>query len=85
MPDYTNTLKRIQEDPEDFYQGSIAREIVEDIQTNGGIISLEDLMNFKVRTSEPLNCQIGNLTFHTASVPFGGPVVLQILNILRGE
>ena len=85
MPDYTELLRKIQNDPEDFYLGSIAHEIVDDIQSNGGIITLEDLKNYKVRSTEVLKCHIGNYTFNTVSAPFGGPIVLHILNILEGN
>eukprot|EP00795_Rhopilema_esculentum_P015371 gene15371-6603_t len=84
MPDYTKMLRKIQEDPEDFYQGSIAREVVEDVQSHGGIITLEDLKNYKVQTPDVLSHRIGNYTFNTATSPFGGPIVIHVLNILSG-
>lgn len=85
MPDYSGLLKRIQDDPEDFYQGSIAHEIVDDVQSNGGILTLEDLKGYKVRYSEALSSRLGNYTFNTAPAPFGGPIVLHILRILDGN
>ena len=85
MPDYTKMLRKIQEDPEDFYQGSIAREVVQDVQSHGGIITLEDLKNYKVQTPDVLSHRIGNYTFNTATSPFGGPIVIHALNILSGK
>lgn len=85
MPDYSRLLRKLQDDPDDFYQGSIAHEIVDEIQGQGGILTLDDLKRYSVRTSDVLKCSIGNYTFNTASAPFGGPIVLHILNILRGK
>ena len=84
MPDYAIMLRRIQEDPEDFYQGTTAHEIVDDVQSAGGILTLDDLKNYKVRNNKVLSVRIGNYTFHTVSAPFGGPIVVHILKILQG-
>ncbi len=35
-----------------FYEGEIASKIVEDIQANGGIITLEDLKNYRALSSK---------------------------------
>ena len=85
IPDYSRMLRRIQDDPEDFYQGTTAHEIVEDVQSVGGILTLDDLKNYKVRNNEVLKGRIGNYTLNTVSAPFGGPILLHILKILQGN
>ena len=79
------TLERIRDNPEDFYTGALAEDIVKDIQDAGGIISLDDLANYKVAKRKALTDEIGDLTLYTLPAPSGGPVVTYILNILKGE
>ncbi|HET9429568.1 MAG TPA: gamma-glutamyltransferase, partial [Chitinophagaceae bacterium] len=52
--DLSNTLKRIQKSgAAGFYEGETARLIVEEMKRGGGIISLEDLKNYGVKSREP--------------------------------
>ena len=43
-----NTLEIIRDNPDDFYYGKLAEKIVRDITGIGGLISLDDLANYKV-------------------------------------
>src|SRR5690625_7349359 len=46
--DLANTLKRIAtEGQKGFYEGETAKLIVEEMQRGGGIVTLEDLKNYK--------------------------------------
>tara|TARA_R110002073_G_scaffold225099_6_gene385895 strand:+ start:2350 stop:4035 length:1686 start_codon:yes stop_codon:yes gene_type:complete len=69
---------------EDFYSGEIARKIADDMQKNGGWITLKDLQNFpEPKIVSPL---VGSYRGHkvfTLPPPFGGWVMLQILNVLE--
>ena len=48
--DLANTLKRIKNKGQaGFYEGETARLIVEEMKRGGGIISLEDLKNYKTK------------------------------------
>ena len=58
---------------------------MKDIQDAGGIITLDDLANYKVVKRKVLADEIGDLTLYTMPVPSGGPVVTYILNILKGK
>ncbi len=52
--DLANTLLRIQKNgAAGFYEGETAKLIVEEMQRGGGIISLEDLKNYKAASREP--------------------------------
>ena len=54
-PDMAKTLRRVAKNGiDDFYAGTIADEIVSDIQANGGLISYEDLKAAKPEDHEPL-------------------------------
>lgn len=80
-----NTLRRIAENPHTFYNGSLAEEIVKDIQNVGGIITLEDLKHYEIRKREFVTTEHSNMKLYTTTVPTGGPILVHILNILKGR
>ncbi|XP_068679087.1 glutathione hydrolase 1 proenzyme-like [Montipora foliosa] len=85
MPKLARTLEIIRDDPDSFYNGSLAEDIVKDIQDGGGIILLEDLKNYKTEVRTPLSGRIGNgFTWYTDPPPSSGAVLSLILNILKG-
>ena len=84
-PALASTLKKIQVNPEDFYTGGLAEDIVKDIRDAGGILTLDDLANYKVIKRKVLVDEIGDLTIYTLPIPTGGPVVTEIINILKGK
>lgn len=52
--DLANTLKRIQQNgAAGFYEGETAKLIVEEMKRGGGIISYDDLKNYKAQPREP--------------------------------
>ena len=55
MPKLARTLERIRDDPEGFYNGELAKDIVQDIQDGGGIFTLDDLKNYKVKFMQASN------------------------------
>ncbi|MGA8839347.1 MAG: gamma-glutamyltransferase, partial [Candidatus Aquilonibacter sp.] len=66
-----------------FYQGSIARAIVEASNANGGILATRDFAGYTVDESSPLQCEYHGLTIISAPPPSSGGVTLcQILNII---
>lgn len=79
-----STLRKIAEDPNDFYNGSLAENIVSDVRAKGGIISLDDLANYKVMQRKLIETDLGDYTMHAMPSPTGGPIVSHILNIIKG-
>lgn len=66
-----------------FYGGDLGREFVEDVKEFGGIITIEDLANYSVSWSDPVQTTLaGGYTVHTVPPPGSGPLVTFILNIL---
>ena len=79
------TLEIIANDPLTFYHGELAKDILADINDNGGNMTLDDLKNYKVQERVPMTTEINGLTFHLMPPPGSGAVVGMIMNILKGE
>lgn len=83
-PDMATTLKRIAAHGADiFYKGEIAREMVADIQANGGLISLEDLADYRTSRYKPLKSSYRGLELATNRPPGGGMMLVEMLNVLE--
>lgn len=79
------TLKAIAKGgPEAFYGGAIGKLIVEEIQRGGGVMTLEDLNNYRVQNRPPVKGTYRG--FDVVSMPpssSGGVHIIQMLNILE--
>jgi gamma-glutamyltranspeptidase/glutathione hydrolase len=83
-PDMGRTYRRIARDGvEDFYSGSIAGEIVSDMQAHGGLITPEDLKSVKPEENEPLWATYRGHRLATNRPPGGGVMLIEMLNILE--
>ncbi|HEY9810178.1 MAG TPA: gamma-glutamyltransferase [Halomicronema sp.] len=81
--DLAKTLQAISVDPQSFYRGEIAEKIAVDMQQNNGIITLEDLQEYKTIWRQPV-CGMFRI-WEVCSMPppsSGGVHLLQILNIV---
>jgi gamma-glutamyltranspeptidase/glutathione hydrolase len=66
-----------------FYKGDIARELVRGVQEEGGLITMPDLANWKVRVEEPVHTTYKGIDVYKLQFWQQGPVMLQALNILE--
>jgi gamma-glutamyltranspeptidase/glutathione hydrolase len=48
------TLERIAADPDDFYRGAMARQLVDDLHKGGALLTLDDLAQYNVVEREPV-------------------------------
>jgi gamma-glutamyltranspeptidase / glutathione hydrolase len=89
QPELAATLQRIATNgAADFYRGETAHMFVADMQSNGGVISLEDLANYQPKIREVLhaNYQIDGHRWDVLTSPppsSGGVAIIEALNILQ--
>jgi gamma-glutamyltranspeptidase/glutathione hydrolase len=83
QPELAETLTRIaNEGPDGFYKGRTAELIVAEMERGGGLISLDDLRNYKAVWREPLREDWRGFEVITAPLPSsGGFAVIQLLKI----
>ena len=86
MPKLARTFEIIADEGVDaFYNGSLTKDIVADIQDNGGIITEDDLANYIAIKKDPLMIKLDdNQTVYSPPPPSSGAVYQFILNILSG-
>src|SRR6202163_1160417 len=85
QPDLAHTLERIAEKPDDFYHGSLARELAAAMQKGGGLLTADDLARYEVKEREPVRGTYRGYEVISAPPPSsGGTVLIESLNILEG-
>jgi gamma-glutamyltranspeptidase / glutathione hydrolase len=66
-----------------FYKGDIAHDLVRSVRELGGLFTLEDLANWKVKIEEPVHTGYKGIEVYKLTTWVQGPVMLQALNILE--
>ncbi|MDH5763985.1 MAG: gamma-glutamyltransferase [Nitrospinota bacterium] len=86
LKDLAKTFRILAEQgPSAFYEGDLARKIVRFMESHGGIMSLEDLKNYRAVIREPVRGTYrGYQVFGMPPPSSGGVHVIQMLNILEG-
>ncbi len=84
--DLATTLGEIAKRGSDgFYRGEVAEKIVAEMKKHDGLISLEDLANYKVVERKPVTGTYRGYTIAAMPPPSSGGVhLVQMLNILEG-
>lgn len=89
QPELATTLKRIAENgANEFYRGETAQSLAAEMAKNGGIISLDDLANYKPRVREVLHAKYdsGGHSWEVLTAPppsSGGVAMIEALNMLK--
>ncbi|GAB4391324.1 MAG: gamma-glutamyltransferase [Gammaproteobacteria bacterium] len=83
-PELANTLRLIaQKGQAGFYQGKVAKAIVEDMQRHQGLITLNDLQQYHASWVTPLHSVFRDHDIYVMPPPSsGGVALIQLLNIL---
>lgn len=82
---YAATLQTISDEgPDAFYSGHIAETMVRAVGVAGGIMTLDDLRDYKPVQRGALVIDYGPYRVHGCGLPSGGAVALNILSVLKG-
>ncbi|QPT11356.1 gamma-glutamyltransferase [Serratia rubidaea] len=83
QPELAKTLTRIADKGvADFYQGETAALLLRQMQQDGGLISAQDLKDYRVKWREPMQISWRGNTLYTAPLPSSGGIALaQLLGI----
>lgn len=86
QPDLAKTLRAISaEGARGFYEGPVAKLIEDEMKRGGGLITAEDLKNYKPVEREPVRGTYRGYEIVSMPPPSSGGVhVIEILNILEG-
>ncbi len=66
-----------------FYKGDIAAEFVRGSREQGGLVTMQDLANWKPKVEEPFHVNYKGIEVYKLQQWTQGPVMLQALNILE--
>jgi gamma-glutamyltranspeptidase / glutathione hydrolase len=94
QPELSATLKRIAKNgAAEFYTGDTAHAVVDDVAKNGGLITLDDLANYKPKVREVLHAQYNandrDASSHSWDVltspppSSGGVAIIEAMNMLQ--
>ena len=85
QPDLAWTLERIRDGGADaFYKGEIAERLAAAMETNGGLITMEDLAAYEAKEREPIRGTYRDYEVISMGPPSSGGVALvEMLNILE--
>ena len=83
--DYAATLRAIAKDgAETFYRGAIARRIADDMAKNGGLITVDDLAQYRAIERRPLAGRYRDHQIYSAPPPVStGAALIETLQILE--
>ena len=86
QPDLAATLQGIaQNGPRDFYEGATAQKIAEGIRSAGGVMTAEDLKNYRAIERAPVRGTYRGYDIVSMAPPSsGGIALIEMLNILEG-
>lgn len=86
MPEYAETLEMVAKGGSDvLYKGELGRSVVDDMEENDGILTMEDLKAYEVIEREPVKgtYRDGYEIYSMAPGSSGGVHIIQMLNMLE--
>ena len=87
QPELGRVMARIRDrGAQEFYEGETAQLLAADMREHGGLITLDDLRNYKAIERQPLTGSYRGYSLVTAPPPSSGGVgILQMLGVLEGS
>ncbi|HKK89401.1 MAG TPA: gamma-glutamyltransferase [Saprospiraceae bacterium] len=85
QPELAATLKKIRDHGRDgFYKGDVAKEIVNFMEENGGIITMEDLERYTAVEREPIKGTYKEYEIYSMPPPSsGGVALIEMMNLME--
>ncbi|MGH9339863.1 MAG: gamma-glutamyltransferase [Acidobacteriota bacterium] len=83
-PKLARTYRRLAKEPDSFYRGHLAEEIAGFIQSNGGLLTLQDFQNYHAQWVEPISTTYRGYEVFELPPNGQGIAALMMLNILEG-
>jgi len=65
--------------PQAFYNGSIAEKLVKDVKEAGGILTMEDLRNYKLEIADAMTLNVMGYTIYGMPPPSSGTLALSLV------
>ena len=83
QPELAKTLERIAGNgPDDFYKGETAKLLIAQMKQDGGLITADDLVDYKAQWREPMRIDWQGISVYTAPLPSSGGIALaQLIGI----
>ncbi|CEP08180.1 hypothetical protein [Parasitella parasitica] len=83
-PHLADTLETISKlGADEFYEGDIAKQLVNTIQSAGGIVTLDDFKAYRPVIRRTISTWYNGRKITTCSEPTSGPVILSVLNLIE--
>jgi gamma-glutamyltranspeptidase/glutathione hydrolase/leukotriene-C4 hydrolase len=83
-PTLADTLEIIsRKGADEFYEGEIAKTLVNTIQSAGGIVTLDDFKSYRPIIRRTMSTYYNGRKITTTSEPTSGPVLLSVLNLIE--
>ncbi|XP_035858404.1 glutathione hydrolase 7-like [Sander lucioperca] len=67
-----------------FYTGNLSQEMEDEVQTNGGVLSRDDIINYSVQVEQPVEGLYNEFIIQVPPPPSAGAVLILALNVLEG-
>ena len=75
----------MRDDPESFYNGALASDIISDLKKINGMVTDSDLRDYRPIPREPYQRELSGMKMYLTPPPTSGAVLGLILNILQGR
>ena len=76
------TLEKIASDPESFYTGALAEDIMADLEEVNSIIVKKDLEKYSANITKPLHSEFDGKDWYFSRAQSSGPILQLMLNML---